>query len=226
MKCHHPDVFCAGLLNSQPMGFYAPAQVVRDAREHGVEVRPVCVNASRWDCMLEPRRDGRRSLAVRLGFRLAKRLANQHAAQLVAHRGEAPYGSVEEIWRRADIPAVALERLAEVDAFQGMGLNRRQALWQVKGLADSALPLFAAADAGRRPQPELVEPSMSLVRMRDGREVVEDYGSVDLSLRAHPISFIRPALRARQMVTCAELQRTRDGRRVTVPGIVLGRVDG
>ncbi|NPD70135.1 error-prone DNA polymerase (plasmid) [Lichenicola cladoniae] len=223
MKCHHPDVFCVALLNSQPMGFYAPAQVVRDARQHGVEVRPVCVNASRWDCTLEPRRDNGPGLAVRLGLRLAKGLANQDGAQLVAHRGEAPYRSVEEIWRRADIPAAALERLAEADAFQGLGLDRRQALWQVKGLADTALPLFAAADMGRRPRPELVEPLVALTPMKDGREVVEDYRSIGLSLRRHPVSFIRPQLQARRMISCADLRNTRDGLRIIVPGIVLVR---
>ncbi len=227
MKCHHPDVFCAGLLNSQPMGFYAPAQVVRDAREHGVEIRPVCVNASRWDCTLEPRQNGAgqtgTSFAVRLGLRMAKGLANQHAAQLVGNRGGEPYHSVEAIWRRADVPAAALERLAEADAYRSLGLDRRQALWQVKGLADSVLPLFAAADGQRRPLPELVEPPVTLVPMRDGREVVEDYRSVGLSLRAHPVSFLRPALQARRMVTCADLATIRDGRRVVVPGIVLVR---
>ena len=177
MKCHHPDAFCAALLNSQPMGFYAPAQVVRDAREHGVEVRPVCINASRWDSTLEPRREQGRGAAVRLGFRTVRGLANQHAGQLVAHRGEEAFGSVEEAWRRADIPPAALERLAEADAFRGLGIDRRQALWQVKGLADTVLPLFAAADAGRRPRPELVEAPAPLVPMRDGGEVVEDYRS-------------------------------------------------
>ncbi len=223
MKCHHPDVFCASLLNSQPMGFYAPAQLVRDAREHGVEIRPVCVNLSRWDSTLEPRRDGGRGRAVRLGFRMAKGLANAHAAQLVAHRGASAYRSVEEIRRRADIPAQALERLAEADAFRDLGLDRRQALWQVKGLADDALPLFAAADAGRRPRPETVEPPVTLLPMRRGKEVVEDYRSLGLSLRAHPVSFVRAALRARRMVTCAALRQARDGARVAVPGIVLVR---
>ncbi|MGI4793155.1 MAG: OB-fold nucleic acid binding domain-containing protein, partial [Janthinobacterium lividum] len=122
-----------------------------------------------------------------------------------------------------DIPAAALERLAEADAFQGMGLDRRQALWQVKGLADTALPLFAAADAGRRPQPELVEPPVVMVPMRDGREVVEDYRSTGLSLRRHPVSFLRAVLQARRMITCADLQHVRDGRRIVVPGIVLVR---
>ena len=133
MKCHHPDVFCCALLNSQPMGFYAPAQVVRDAREHGVEIRTVCVNASRWDCTLEPRHDGRPGLALRLGFRMVKGLANEAAARLVAHRGDEEYGSVEEIWRRADIPSAALERLAEADAYRGIGLDRRGALWAGQG---------------------------------------------------------------------------------------------
>ena len=223
MKCHYPDVFCAGLLNSQPMGFYAPAQVVRDAREHGVEIRPVCVNASRWDCTLEPRRDDKHRFAVRLGLRMVKGLANEAAARLVAHRGDEEYATVEEIWRRADIPPSALERLAEADAYRSIGLDRRGALWAVKGLADGALPLFAAADAGRRPQPEVVEQPMSLTPMKDGREVVEDYRSIGLSLRRHPVSFLRTALRARGMVTCAALNHVRDGRRVAVPGVVLVR---
>jgi len=223
IKCHHPDVFCAALLNSQPMGFYAPAQVVRDAREHGVEVRPVCINASRWDCTLEPRREKGRGSAVRLGFRTVKGLANQHAAQLVAHRGDAPYGSVEEAWRRAGIPPAALERLAEADAFRGIGLDRRQALWQVRGLADTVLPLFAAADAGGLPRPEIVEVPVPLAPMRDGQEVVEDYRSVGLSLRSHPVAFLRATLQAQGMVTCADLAHVRDGRRVVAPGIVLVR---
>jgi len=223
IKCHHPDVFCTALLNSQPMGFYAPAQVVRDAREHGVEVRPVCVNASRWDCMLEPRREQGRGAAVRLGLRTVRGLANHDAAQLVAHRGDTPYGSVEETWRRADIPPAALERLAEADTFRSIGLDRRQALWQVRGLANSVLPLFAAADVGRRPRPEIVEVPVPLAPMHDGQEVVEDYRSVGLSLRSHPVAFLRATLQAQGMVTCAGLAQVRDGRRVVVPGIVLVR---
>ena len=209
MKCHHPDVFCCALLNSQPMGFYAPAQVVRDAQEHGVEIRPVCVNASRWDCTLEPGRAGRPALVVRLGLRLVKGMANEPAAALVAHRGDQPYEGLEEVWRRAGIPTSALEQLAEADAFRGVGLDRCQALWAVKALAVTVLPLFAAADAGRRLMPEIVELPAPLVPMMEDREVVEDYGSIGLSLRQHPVAFLREDLR--------------DGRRISVPGIVLMR---
>ena len=223
MKCHHPDVFCAALLNSQPMGFYAPAQVVRDAQEHGVEVRPVCVNASRWDCTLEARTDGRRGSAVRLGLRMAKGLAEADGAALVLHRADRPYAGVEELWRRAGLPAAALERLAEADAFGGLGLDRRRAVWQVTALAGAVLPLFAAADGAGRPRPELVEPPVALPPMPEGGEVVEDYRSTGLSLRRHPVAFLRPALQARGMIACRDLLHLRDGRRVVVPGLVLVR---
>ena len=223
MKCHHPDVFCASLLNAQPMGFYAPAQVVRDAREHRVLVRPVCVNASRWDCTLERRGDGGPGYAVRLGLRMVKGLANEHGAQLVAHRGDDPYASVEEVWRRAGIPPAMLERLAEADAFAVLGLDRRAALWAVRGLPDTVLPLFAAADGQGRPSPELVEQTVLLKPMKEGREVVEDYRSVGLSLGRHPVAFLRAELRSRGMVTCDDVRTGRDGRRVVVPGIVLVR---
>ncbi len=223
VKCHHPDVFCAALLNAQPMGFYAPAQIVRDAREHRVMVRPVCANASRWDCTLERRGDGGPGRAVRLGLRMVKGLTNEHGAQMVAHRGDTPYGSVEEVWRRAGIPAAMLERLAEADAFQALGLDRRAALWAVRGLADTVLPLFAAADGHGRPQPELVEPVVPLAPMKEGREVVEDYRSVGLTLGRHPVTFLRAELRTRGMIVCGDLLHMRDGRRVVVPGIVLVR---
>ena len=141
MKCHHPDVFCAALLNAQPMGFYAPAQVVRDAREHGVEVRPVCVNASAWDCTLED--TDTRFMAVRMGLRMAKGLAEAHAAAVIDRRG-AGYGSVEEVWRRASVPVSALERLAEADGFASVGADRRAALWAIRGLGEPPPPLLAS----------------------------------------------------------------------------------
>ena len=222
LKCHHPDVFCAALLNSQPMGFYAPAQIVRDARAHGVEIRPVCVNASRWDCTLEPGGDGP-CLAVRLGLRMVGGLANAHAARLVTERGEQPYGSVEEVWKRAGVPVAALERLAEADAFHMLDLDRRGALWAVRGLAAAPLPLFAAAERDHVPEPELVEPEVALPPLPAGGEVVEDYTSTGLSLRAHPVSFLRNELGARGMASCADLAQARNGQRLLVPGLVLVR---
>ncbi len=163
LKCWHPDVFCAALLNSQPMGFYAPAQIVRDAIEHGVDVRPVCVNASRWDCTLEERDDGR--FAVRLGMRMVKGLANGHAARIAAVRGEESFASIDDIWRRAGVPAHVLEQLAEADAFRpSLGMSRREALWAIKGLRDEPLPLFAAASAREHETvSEQVEPATALL---------------------------------------------------------------
>ena len=147
MKCWHPEVFCAALLNSQPMGFYAPAQIVRDAQAHGVEIRPVCINASRWDCTLEPT-DNDRQFAVRLGMRMVKGLANAPAATIVACRADQPFQSIDDLWRRAGVPTAALVRLADADAFRpAMGLARREVLWQVKALRDEPLALFAAATA-------------------------------------------------------------------------------
>ena len=221
LKCHHPDVFCAALLNAQPMGFYAPAQVVRDAREHGVEVRPLCVNASRWDCMLEDAGGG--ALAVRLGLRMAKGLANADAAAIVAAR-DRPYAGVEEVWRRAGVKVAALERVAEADGFACFGLDRRSAVWAITGLSDDVLPLFAAADARDGTLlPEAVEPAVALPPMTPGRVVVEDYASVGLSLRQHPVAFLRAELARTRHVTCAELLPMRDGTRMEVAGIVLVR---
>lgn len=222
MKHHHPDVFCAALLNAQPMGFYAPAQIVRDAREHGVEVRPVCINASRWDCTLEPGTG--RYLAVRLGFRQVAGLANLHGAAIVSARGDAPYASVEEVWRRAGVPRAAIERLAEADAFNAIGADRRQGLWKVKGLGEAPLPLFESAD--RRDaafSPEGTEPAVALRPMSDGREVVEDYRTTQLSLRAHPLTFLRADLARRGVRACADLSTIRDGKFVEVAGVILVR---
>jgi len=154
---------------------------------------------------------------------MAAGLSNDDGARIVAHRGEVPYTGAEELWRRACVPASALERLAEADAYRGLGLDRRGALWAIRGLADEALPLFVAADRGHAPQPELVEPPVALARMTDGGEVVEDYRSVGLSLRRHPVAFLRHDLSRRGMTACGDLARTRDGRRVKVAGIVLVR---
>ncbi|MCO5083834.1 MAG: error-prone DNA polymerase [Rhizobiaceae bacterium] len=223
LKCWHPDVFCAALLNSQPMGFYAPAQIVRDAIEHGAVVRPVCVNASHWDCTLEEMDDGR--FAVRLGMRMVKGLANGHAARIAAVRGDESFASIDDMWRRAGVPSHVLERLAEADAFRhSFGMSRREALWAIKGLRDEPLPLFAAASAREQETvPEQVEPATMLRRMTDGSEVVSDYGHTGLSLRQHPVSFLRADLGRRRVVTCAEAMRARDGRWLEAAGLVLVR---
>jgi error-prone DNA polymerase len=222
MKHHHPDVFCAALLNAQPMGFYAPAQIVRDARNHGVEVRPVSINDSHWDCTLE-RSDGR-YLAVRLGFRQVRSLANIHGAAIVGARGDVPYDCVEDVWRRAGVPRAAIERIAEADGFASLSEDRRQGLWKVRGLGEAPLPLFAAADAREANfSPEGLEPPTALRPMTEGREVVEDYRTLQLSLRAHPLSFLREELDRMGIVRCADLGSIRDGRNIEVAGVILVR---
>jgi error-prone DNA polymerase len=198
VKCWHPDVFCAALLNSQPMGFYAPAQIVRDAQAHGVEIRPICINASRWDCTLEPTGD-EGLFAVRLGMRMVKGLANAHAATIVVARAARPFSSVDDLWRRAGVPSASLVQLAEADAFRpALGLVRREALWAIKALRDEHLPLFAAAAAIEdEAVSEINEPKTALRLMTAGSEVVQDYGHVGLTLRRHPVDVHHPRGRDR-----------------------------
>jgi error-prone DNA polymerase len=224
LKCHHPDVFCAALLNAQPMGFYAPAQIVRDASNHGIDVRPVCVNASRWDCTLEPTDRGDR-FAVRLGLRMVKGLANVHAAKIIGVRADQPFVSVDDLWRRAAVPASSLVQIAEADGFlPSLYLARRDALWAIKALRDEPMPLFAAASSrSAKIMPEFDEPAVMLRPMRAGGEVVEDYVHLGLSLRAHPVSFLRTDLRSRKIVTCVEAMRGADNKWVETAGIVLVR---
>ncbi|WP_010511632.1 error-prone DNA polymerase [Komagataeibacter europaeus] len=220
MKCTHPDVFLAALLNSQPMGFYAPAQLVRDAREHGVEIRPICINASRWDSTLEdPERDDG-LFAVRLGMNLVKGLANEDAARIVAARVDRSFVSVDDLWRRAGLKVTALTHLAEADAFRpGLGLARREALWAIRALRDEPLPLFAAAAVVR----EAEEPDVLLQPMRDGAEVARDYNCTGLTLRNHPVAFLRDDLSERGMVTCRQAFEARDRSSLSVAGLVLVR---
>jgi error-prone DNA polymerase len=224
LKCHHPDVFCAALLNAQPMGFYAPAQIVRDARDHGVEVRPVCVNASRWDCTLEPTDDPDR-FAMRLGLRQVKGLANTDAAAIILARGERPFASVDDLWRRAGAPAASLVKIAEADGFRpSMGLARREGLWAIKALRDEPLPLFAAASAREQAiVPEVDEPEVALKPMKAGREVVEDYGHTGLTLREHPVTFLRQDLARKKFMTCAAASAGKDFQNCKVAGLVLVR---
>ncbi len=212
MKCHHPDVFACALLNAQPMGFYAPAQIVRDARQHGVEIRPVSINESRWDCTLET---SGRLYALRLGLRMVKGLSDKDAASLIAHR-ITPYDSIKTLQRRTRLSIATMEHLAEADAFACLDLDRRQALWDIRALAATELPLFADRET-------FAEAPVAITPMRPGREVVEDYRSTGLTLRRHPVSFLRADLAGQGMVRAAELPQMRDNTRISVAGIVLVR---
>ncbi|NWJ27544.1 error-prone DNA polymerase [Rhizobium sp. RM] len=224
IKCHHPDVFCTALINSQPMGFYSVAQIVTDARQHGVEVRPVCVNASRWDCTMEPI-PGSDRFAVRLGMRVVKGLAENDAARIILARADEHFASVDDMWRRSGVPTASLVKLAEADAFlPSLRLERRQALWDIKALRDEPLELWAAAaEREERTVSEVEEPEVTLKSMTEGREVVEDYSHTGLTLRAHPMSFLRKNLKAKRIVTCAEAMSERDGRWLWTAGLVLVR---
>jgi error-prone DNA polymerase len=211
LKWGYPAAFACGLLNSQPMGFYAPAQIVRDAREHGVEVRAVDVNESEWDCTLE---DG----ALRLGFRQVEGLRAADAALLAAGR---PYSSVEDLRTRSGVPVHAIQRLAAADAFRSMGLDRREALWDSRALKQAPdLPLFnhaEARDEGAENQPALL-PVMPLAE-----HVVNDYQTTRLSLKAHPMRFLREHYASRKFVTADRLKTIRDGKRLSMAGQVLIR---
>ncbi|MHB1205898.1 MAG: error-prone DNA polymerase [Rhodospirillaceae bacterium] len=222
IKCHHPDVFLCAILNAQPMGFYQPAQLIRDAREHGVTVLPVDVNASRWDSTLEPDPQGAKDmLAVRLGFRLINGMKEEASGKIVAAR-ERPYASPQDMSRRTAIPVSQIVHLAEGDAFAALGIGRRDAIWGVKSLRDRPLPLFAAADRDSC-APEFHEQAVALKPLTPGGEVAEDYIHMALSLRAHPLSFLREKLRARGWMSLDTLAQKKDGAHVNVAGLVLVR---
>ena len=217
LKCHHPDVFACALLNSQPMGFYAPAQIVEMARRSGVTVLPVDVNYSTWDCALEPVGPG--AYALRLGFRQLTGLRADGLARLVAAR-DRPFAGVEDLRRRAGLSKRCLETLASADAFRSAGQDRRAALWDAKAIRSApALPLFAhgdAPDAGEEAPHRLPE-----MPMRE--HVVADYQTARLSLKAHPVSFMRGAMRRRGYTASADLRRCRFNQAVSVAGLVLIR---
>ena len=218
LKRHYPAAFACALLNSQPMGFYAPAQIVGDARRHGVEIRPVDVNFSHWDCALEPARDrapAQDQAALRLGFRQVKGLAAVDGEAIVAARGEG-YDTVPRLWRRAGVGGAALTTLAGADAFGSIGLDRQRALWAVKGLDEAPLPLFAAAES--RPEPDVALPPISL-----GEQVATDYRVMRLSLKAHPLALLRRGLDRGGFVPAARLAGFAHGRRVKAAGLVITR---
>src|SRR5580704_2888349 len=238
IKCRHPDVFACALLNSQPMGFYAAAQIVRDAQEHAVEVRPVDINHSGWDCGLEPgsagelpraslhprhgemRADIRSTHALRLGFRQISGLSEADGLKIESTRGTG-FDSVRDLWLRTGLNPSVIERLAQADAFRSLGLDRRDALWAVRALQRSGdkddLPLFA------RVMMPALEPDIALPPMLLGEHVVEDYRRLHLSLKAHPVAFLRADLARRGILRHDQLPALASGRRVSVGGLVLVR---
>jgi error-prone DNA polymerase len=273
IKCFYPDVFACALLNSQPMGFYAPAQIVRDAREHGVAVYPPDVNCSDWDATLEPpapstllcmvplpgsagevaSATSRRGQALRLGLRQIKGLSEADARRLIKARG-AGYRDAPDLWRRSGLGPAALERLAGADALRSLGLDRRRGLWEVKALGAAPLPLFANLSChpgevrdppGRIPAGSGMDRSFRrddekdnekdskknnerlaaalLPRMPLGEHVVEDYGTLGLTLKRHPLAFLRAELRQAGLVSAADLATLPVDRRLAIAGLVLIR---
>jgi error-prone DNA polymerase len=233
LKCHHPAVFACALLNSQPMGFYAPAQIVRDAREHRVAVRAVDVNASEWDCTLEIEATSLGGLALRLGLRLVTGLAKGEARAIVAARqarNGAPFGSVEDLAWRTGASRKALEALAAANAFTSTGLARRRAAWDARGVASGpgGLPLFAIArgtpEAAMADQtPLLQEPASSLRAQSKGKAVVGDYQATGLTLRRHPLALLRPRLDQLGYADTRRLETARPRSWIRLPGLVLMR---
>ena len=218
LKRWHPEVFAGSLLNAQPMGFYQPAQIVGDARQNGVEVRPVDVNASDWDCTLEPKTDG--GFALRLGLREVGGLSKKEIVDKLMKRRGAGYSSVRDLWLRADLKVASLEKLAAADAFRSLGLQRRDALWAVKGLGETPLPLFAAAEIRA---PLQSEPKVALPALGPGAEVAQDYFTTGLSLKRHPLALIRPRLHRGGWNQAALLDDAPPGQLVRVAGLVLVR---
>ena len=227
IKFHYPEVFACALLNSQPMGFYAPAQIVRDAKEHGVTVLGPDINRSSWDSTLErdpsnPPLAGRAALprpfVLRLGLRRVKGIKEEEAKALVAAREEGgPFHTPAELWRRSGLPPPVLDRLAAGDAFRSMGLDRRAAAWAVRGLGERPLDLFAGLEEEAR------EPAVSLPALPLGDHVTQDYTSLSLSLKAHPVGLLRASMKRLGYANCASLALTRDRDRAAVAGLVLVR---
>lgn len=213
IKCYYPDVFAAALLNSMPMGFYQPAQIVIDARKHGVEIRPVDVNYSTWDNRLEERSGN--YCAVRLGFRQVKGLQEEDMLSLITKRSN-DFSDINALVD-AGVPLSVLERLVDADAFRSIGLDRRQALWQVSALGDHPTGMFTGQTS------ETEAEAIPLPQMSLPEHVVQDYGSMALSLKAHPVSFVREKLSMLGVVSSKELNCYKDGDAVKVSGLILVR---
>ena len=232
LKRYHPAAFCCALLNSQPMGFYAPAQLVRDAREHGVDVLPVDVNHSGWDCTLEDMPDdawplpqqpdkwtwGHGGPSIRLGLRMIKGFKAEYADRIVRCRREVSvFRSVEHFHANVGLPMSAITKLSEADAFASLSLARRQALWETLALPDKRPPLTGVAERA----PETFAPTLPF--MSDGDEIKADYGMIGLSLKGHPVGIVRAELAKRKIIPAIELWQRQPGSWVKVAGIVLVR---
>jgi len=214
IKCYYPDVFAAALLNSQPMGFYQPAQIVIDARKHGVEVLPVDINYSSWDNTLEPQKG--KYCPLRLGFRQVKGLNAEDMNVLLSARTTS-FGSIPEL-RDAGVSIAALEKLADADAFRSIGLDRRQALWEVSALSDRPIGMYT----GQQPEAGS-EQGIQLPAMTLSEHVIQDYSAMSLSVKAHPVSFVREKLSMLQVTANSNLSKLTDGAIVKVAGLVLVR---
>ncbi|MBX3500430.1 MAG: error-prone DNA polymerase [Alphaproteobacteria bacterium] len=232
IKCYFPDVFACALLNSQPMGFYAPGQIVRDAREHGITVLPPDINVSDWDNTLEPvlltdalRKDERRLgtgtplpalYALRLGFRQIEGASEKEMKSLVERRG-AGYRDVADLWRRGEVSRAQIEVLARADAFGSLAMSRRDVLWAAKSLRDDRLPLLDGVATADR------EPKVALPTAALGEQVVDDYVSLRMSLRKHPLALLRPRLDADRVTLASQLATAPLDRTLGVCGLVLVR---
>ncbi|HYG15542.1 MAG TPA: error-prone DNA polymerase, partial [Bacteroidia bacterium] len=214
IKCYYPDVFAAALLNSQPMGFYQPAQIVIDAQKHGVEVLPVDINYSVWDNTLNPKSG--KYCPLRLGFRQVKGLSEEEINILVAAR-TAPFTNITQL-RNAGVSMAVLERLADADAFRSIGLDRRQALWEVSALESRATGMFTGQQQETEEEQKSLLPKMSIPE-----HVVHDYKSLSLSLKAHPVGLVREKLAMLRITSNRELSKLKDGAWVKVAGLVLVR---
>jgi len=213
IKCYYPDVFACALLNSMPMGFYQPAQIIIDAQKHGVEARPVDINFSDWDNRLEER--GEKYYTLRLGFRQIKGMREDDIAILIKGR-KGKYSSIHEL-RETGLTDAMLERLADADAFRSIGLNRRQALWEVT-TKDRPLALYSDEQLKDPLEEKIYLPEMAL-----SEHVVHDYASTSLSLKAHPVSFVREQLDQLRVLPASALEKAKPGDLVKVAGLILVR---
>jgi len=214
IKCHYPDIFACALLNSQPMGFYQPAQIVADARAHNVDVRPIDINYSEWDNLLEERLN--KYNALRLGFRQIKGINKEDMELLMLHRKEF-FTRIQQL-RDIGLSSATLETLADADAFRSIGLDRRQALWEVSACHDQPIGIFRGQQFNSEEEKKVSLPEMML-----SEHVVHDYASTSLSLKAHPVSFIREKLQLLHITSTAELTHLHDGDPIKVAGLVLVR---